>query len=136
MKKVFIVLLNMFIFFFIISALSPALKVNAIPGFSGIINGVIVGLIYGVFILIVPNILKFFKISPKTGALYLMGVIVSFFFYFIMRYIFGLIQITGGNVVLLPGFSVSLVDSTVAIVFISLFSAVVSISMQQMANSK
>jgi hypothetical protein len=70
--------------------------------------------------------------------LILMGVIVSFFFYFVSVYFLELIVITKGTVDLGISFidPIVLKDSTVAIVFLSLVSAIMSIGLELLSKNK
>jgi hypothetical protein len=136
MKKLFVVIQNMLVFFFVMNILSPAIQVNGIVGLTQVINSVFVGILYGLFIMLVPNLIKFLKMKVQTTSLYMMTILVSFIFFFLLRYSFNLIVLKGGNVTIIPGFVISLADQTVTIVFLSVIIALVSVSMLKLSEAK
>jgi hypothetical protein len=136
MKKLFVVVQNMLVFFFVMNILSPAIQVNGIVGLTQVINSVFVGILYGLFIMLVPNLIKFLKMKVQTTSLYMMTILVSFIFFFLLRYSFNLIVLKGGNVTIIPGFVISLADQTVTIVFLSVIIALVSVSMLKLSEAK
>lgn len=140
MQKVFTVILNMLIFFFLVVVLSPNIQVGSVFGIASnsVINSILVGLIYGTLIMLVPNFLKFLKLPDNGGAMVLMGVIVSFIFFFVGIYVFGFVGVNYQPVDL--GIStvspIFLKDRTVALVFLSIVSAVVSVGMGMLNKRK
>src|SRR5690606_4983292 len=95
MRQLFSVLLNLLIFFFLIGIFGSAISV---VGGNTVLNKVLVGLLFGVFMMLVPNILKFFKLPVNGGSQLLMGILVSFVFYFLSLYILNFIMITGSRI--------------------------------------
>ncbi len=136
MKKFFVVLLNMLVFFFVMNIFAPTIQVKGIPGFTQNINSILVGLLYGFFMMLVPNILKFFKLGVQTSAIYLMSVLVSFIFFFASKYLLNLINLGQGNITIIPGMTITLLDQTVTIVFLSIFTSIFSVSMIKLSSSK
>lgn len=140
MQKLFTVILNMLIFFFLVVILSPNIQVGSVFGIASnsVINSVLVGLIYGILIMLVPNFLKFLKLPDNTGAMILMGVIVSFIFFFAGIYIFGFVGVNNQpvNLGLALTSPIILQDRTVALVFLSVVSALVSMGMGMLNNKK
>jgi hypothetical protein len=135
MRQVFSILLNMLIFFFLVGIFGSAISVI---GGSSVINKVIVGLIFGIFMMLIPNVLKFFKLPVNGASLLLMGVIVSFVFYFVSIYILSIISVTGSSIDLGIAFfePILLQDRTVALVFLSLVSAGFSVGMDILSKRK
>ncbi len=135
MKTVFIVLLNMLLFFFLVGIFGNALQVSR----GTLIDKVIVGLIFGIFMAMIPSMLKFFKLPVSGGSLLLMGIIVSFVFFFLGMYIFNFIvispksSITFGIPFIDP---INLPDRTFTLVFLSLVAAFSSIGLQLMEKGK
>ena len=140
MHKVFTVILNMLIFFFLVVVLSPNIQVGSVFGIpaNSVVNSVLVGLIYGILIMLVPNFLKFIKLPDNGGAMVLMAIIVSFLFFFVGIYIFGFVGVNNQPVnlgITLVG-PILLQDRTVALVFLSIVSAVVSVGMGMLNKKK
>lgn len=135
MRQLFSVLLNLLIFFFLIGIFGSAISV---VGGNTVLNKVLVGLLFGVFMMLVPNILKFFKLPVNGGSQLLMGILVSFVFYFLSLYILNFIMITGSRIDLGLSFiqPIVLQDRTVALVFFSLVSAVFSVGMDVLSKKK
>ena len=140
MQKIFTVILNMLIFFFLVVVLSPNIQVGSVFGIAAnsVVNSVLVGLIYGLLIMLVPNFLKFLKLPDNGGAMILMGIIVSFIFFFVGIYIFGFVGVNYQpvNLGLALVSPIILQDRTVALVFLSVVSAVVSIGMGMLNKRK
>ncbi|MEO6728678.1 MAG: hypothetical protein ABIM99_02025 [Candidatus Dojkabacteria bacterium] len=140
MQKVFTVILNMLIFFFLVVILSPNIVVGSVFGIAAnsVVNSILIGLIYGVLIMLVPNFLKFLKLPDNGGAMILMGIIVSFIFFFVGLYIFGFVGVNNQpvNLGLALVSPIILQDRTVALVFLSVVSAVVSIGMGMLNRNK
>ena len=136
MKRIFVILLNLLVFFFVMNIFTPTIQVQGISGFTQTINSIVVGLIYGICMMMVPNILKFFKLSVQTSSMYLMSIFVSFLFFFISRYFFNLINLGTGNITIIPGIIISLPDQTVTIVFLSIITAIFSVSMLKLSGNK
>ncbi|MEP7104162.1 MAG: hypothetical protein ABI721_05655 [Candidatus Dojkabacteria bacterium] len=140
MHKVFVVILNMLIFFFLVVILSPNIQVGSVFGIpaNSVMNSILVGLIFGVFIMLIPNLLKFLKLPESAGSMLLMGVIVCFIFFFVGIYLFGFVGVNNQSVNLgLPFLSpIVLQDRTVALVFLSIVSALVSTGMEILSKKK
>lgn len=138
MKNIFTVVLNMLLFFFIVGVLSPAITVKGFIAGTSVLNSVIIGLIFGIFMMLIPNILKFFKLPINNGSLFLMGIIVSFAFFFLGIYLFNFISVNATSVDLgVPLLtSIRLQDRTVALVFLSIVSTALSIGMEVLNKKK
>ncbi|MFS8130460.1 MAG: hypothetical protein ACMG57_00625 [Candidatus Dojkabacteria bacterium] len=140
MQKIFTVILNMLIFFFLVVVLSPNIQVGSVFGIApnSVVNSVLVGIIYGIFIMLIPNFLKFLKLPVNGGSMILMGIIVSFIFFFVGIYIFGFVGVNNQpvNLGLALVSPIILQDRTVALVFLSIVSALVSIGMEMLNKKK
>lgn len=135
MRNIYVILLNMLIFFFLVGVLNPAIGVT---GNNSVVSKILVGLLFGVFMMLIPNVLKFLKLPVNGGSMLLMGIIVSFLFYFLSIYLFQLIIVQAANINLgipLVG-PIVLGDRTVALVFLSLVSAVLSIGLDAIGKKK
>lgn len=128
MRKVYVVLRNMLLFFFLVEVFAGALVVNR----GTVIDKILVGIVFGIFMMLIPNILKFFKMPLNSGTLMLVGVIVSFMFFFVGIYVLQIITVAPKAVDLGIAFvqPIQLTDKTVALVFLSLVSAISSIGME------
>ncbi|RMD76783.1 hypothetical protein D6810_02965 [Candidatus Dojkabacteria bacterium] len=136
MRKFFIVILNMLIFFFLADVLNPTLVVKRVLGYESVLNSVIVGVLYGVFMMLVPNLVKFFKLSLNNGSFYLFSILMAFLFFFLVKYFLGMVLIKGGVINILPGLSILVPDETFAIVFVSLISALMSVGVFKLSQSR
>jgi hypothetical protein len=133
MKFVYVTLVNMLLFFFIVTVFSGI----TVRGGS-FLEKVWVGLLFGVFMAGVPHVLKFFKLAVSSGSLLLMGVVMSFIFFFIGIYFLDLFNISRSTVDIGVSFipEISLQDRTMAIVFLSLVSAIMSIGLEILGKQK
>lgn len=127
MRQLYIILRNLLVFFFIGELFSRVL----IIGNGTFTDRFIAGVGYGLVMMLIPNIIKFFKQVPNNGSLILVGLIVSLIFFLFTSYIIGFIRISGntidfGNDLINP---IKLADNTIALVYLSVTSAVLSIGL-------
>lgn len=134
MRNIYVLIRNMLLFFFLVVVFSGPLLIRN----GTFLDKLLVGLLFGLFMMLIPNILKFFKLPVNSGTLILMGVITAFVFYFVALYVFNFITVVGGSVDLGLGFidPIKLQDKTVALVFLSLVSAVFSIGLEILGKKK
>jgi len=134
MRTVYVILRNMLLFFFLVVIFGGALRINR----GSVLDELIVALVFGIFMAVIPNILKFFKLPVNAGSLILMGIIVSFVFFFVGLYVFNFITITGQNIVLGISFldPIVLRDKTFTLVILSLVAAALSIGLEIMSTKK
>ncbi len=136
MRNLYVLIRNMLLFFFLVVVFSGPLLIRN----GTFLDKLLVGLLFGLFMMLIPNVLKFFKLPVNNGSLLLMGVIVAFLFFFVALYnpFLPLITVVGGNVDLGLGFiqPIKLQDKTVALVFLSLVSAVISIGLEILSKKK
>ena len=134
MRNIYVLIRNMLLFFFLVVVFSGPLLIRN----GTFLDKLLVGLLFGLFMMLIPNILKFFKLPVNSGSLILMGVIVAFVFYFVALYVFNFITVVGGSVDLGLGFiePIKLQDKTVALVFLSLVSALASIGLEILGKKK
>lgn len=134
MRNVYVTLRNMMLFFFLVVVFGGALRINN----GRVLDEIIVALVFGIFMSLIPNILKFFKLPVNPGSLILMGVIVSFVFFFVGLYLFSFINITGQSIVLGISFidPIVLPDKTFTLVILSVVAAVFSIGLELMSQKK
>ena len=135
MRKVFLVLLNLLIFFFVIGIFGSAFSIT---GGDTIINRLAIGLVFAVLMAFVPNVLKFFKIQINFASMFLVTILLSFLFFFLALYFFGVISINAvtidiGLQIIKP---IELADRTVALLILSIFAAILSVSMEDLSQRK
>jgi len=132
MKNVYVTLRNMMLFFFLVVIFGGALRINN----GKVLDEIIVALVFGVFMSFIPNILKFLKLPVNPGSMILMGVIVSFVFFFVGLYLFNFINIIGQTIVLGISFldPIVLPDKTFTLVVLSLVAAIFSIGLELMSQ--
>lgn len=133
MKEVYVTLRNMLLFFFIVAVFSGTIIVRN----NTVADKVIVGLVFGLVMAFLPMMLKFFKLPVNTGSLLLVGIVFSFLFYFLGLYVIEFISITGGRVdVGISDLDFTFEDKTVALVVLSVTSAVLSIVLETLGKQK
>lgn len=133
MKQVYIVIRNLLLFFFLVAIFAGTINVND----NTVLDKIIVGAVFGIVMMMLPNFLKFLKIPVNTGSLLLIGVIASFLFFFLGLYVIEFISITGGSVNFgISDLTFTLKDKTVALVVLSVTSAVLSVVLETMSKSK
>lgn len=133
MRELYVTLRNMLLFFFIVAVFSGTIVVRD----NTVVDKILVGLAFGAVMASLPMLLKFFKLPVNTGSLLLVGIVFSFLFYFLGLYVIEFITITGGTV----DFGVSdldykFEDKTVALVVLSVTSAILSIVMESLSKQK
>lgn len=133
MKNVFVVIVNMLLFFFLADVLGNIMNIA-----DGTLFGkILVGLIFGVVIMLIPNILKFFKLPVTNASSFLLGIIVTFAFFLIAN-MAKLITISTGSlsfgIAFLP--PISLPNATMTIVFLSILATALSIGLEMLNKKK
>lgn len=133
MRNIYVVLRNMLLFFFLVAIFDGTISVND----NTVMDKVIVGVAFGFVMMLLPNALKFFKLPVNSSSLLLLGVIMSFAFYFVGLYILEFLTITGNNVNLgLSEVNIKFEDRTVALVVLSIVSALTSVLLETMSKKK
>ncbi|MCS7317779.1 MAG: hypothetical protein NZZ41_05680 [Candidatus Dojkabacteria bacterium] len=88
-----------------------------------------VGIVFSIFLLLVPSILKSLKLPITSGSLLMMNFIVGFVFFFTGFYLFNFLKIPDKGII---DFGVSFIapiyiqDKTVSLLFLTLFSTSIS----------
>lgn len=132
MRGIYLVLRNFLVFFFLVSIF------NGVSIIQGLIGTILVGIIFGILMMLVPAILAFFKIKPNFWSTLLLGIIVAFIFFFLMRMGFlgigtiGSTEINWGA----PGLGVLRMDDLTTLVVISLVSALATVGMEALSGDK
>jgi len=123
----------MLLFFFII-----AMFTNVRVQEGTFLDKALVGILFGIFMALVPSILKFFKLPVNGGSLFIMGLVMSFVFYFVSIYFFDLLDVSRSvfnlGISFIP--EINLEDRTVAMVFLSFVSAIMSIGLEMLSKNK
>lgn len=135
MHKLFLILLNLLIFFFLISIFDSAFSIS---GEATIVYKLLVGLAFAVLLSFSSNILKFFKIQINFASLFLVSFVIAFIFFFVALYLLGLIYVNKsvidfGLPFLVP---IELSDRTMALVFLSVVSSFLSVLMQDLSDRR
>jgi hypothetical protein len=130
MKNLYIVVVNALLFFFI------AQIVNGIKISNGtVISIILVGLLFGLTMMMVPIILRFFKISVTTGSKMLLALVLSFVFFFLIHTGFaGIGRITGSTINFGIGDPIRLAGSLETLMVASIVSALSSIGLQRLSE--
>ena len=128
MKFLYIYLRSLFLFYFVASLFNPVLKAGT-NSFSDLI---VSGLIFGLLLALLPQLLSFMKIKENNGALFLGGIVLVFAFYFVSHYAFKLFTIAASKqeVQVWKGVGFTIDDQTLALILISVVSAGLSVIMQ------
>lgn len=131
MSKLYTIIINTLLFFFIVTV------VNGVVISGGTVVGkTLAGLVFGLLIMLVPLVLKFFKITVNAASQLLLATLISFLFFFLIYigvFPFGSI---GGSVIDF-GFganSVMRIDPLGTLIFVALFSAVSSTLLQLLSE--
>jgi len=125
MKNLYLILRNLMVFTFIVVIFGS----NNIIKDNSVSSILLVGLLFGIVMMLIPSVLKYFKLPITPSTVFVMSLIFSFLFYFLGLYVFNLINIPSSGVL---DFGVSFIqpiklqDRTVTIVLLSLFSAFIS----------
>lgn len=131
MKDVYVILRNMLLFFFLVAIFDGTIVVME----NTVVDKTLVGLGFGLVMMLLPNMLKFFKLPVNNGSMLLLGVIVSFAFYFVGLYLMDFVAITGNYVNLgISDINIKFEDRTVALVVLSVTSALASVFLDTMSK--
>lgn len=135
MHKVFLILLNLFIFFFLIGIFDEAFSIR---GDNTVASNLLVGLGFAVLMSLSSNVLKFFKIQINFASLFLVSFVVAFLFFFVAIYLLQIIYVNSATIdfglpFLLP---IQLSDKTMALVFLSLSSSFLSVLMEDLSERR
>lgn len=135
MRKLFTILINLLIFFFLLGIFNNAFS---IVGGDTVVNKLIIGLIFAVLMAIVPNIIKFFKVEVNTASTFLVSLLLSFIFYYLSIYILGLISVNLTTIDLGISFihPIDLKDRTVALLFLTAVSTLFSVLMEDLRDRR
>jgi hypothetical protein len=130
MKNLYVVIVNALLFFFIVQI------VNGIRISNGtVISTIFVGLLFGLTMMMVPIILRFFKISVTTGSRMLLALVLSFLFFFLIHTGFASIgKITGSTINFGIGDPIKLAGSLETLMVASIVSALSSIGLQRLSE--
>jgi len=125
----------MLVFFFLITVFGAG---NILRD-SSLANTIGIGLVYGILMMLIPNILKFLKLPVNTGSLILMAILISFLFFFTGLYILGIFTVPAGGVI---DFGIAFIsplvmaDRTVALVVLTIFSALASVGLEVLSKAR
>ncbi len=131
MKKVFTVVINALLFFFIVGVVSGVTIYN-----GTLISVIIAALIFGLLMLAVIFILKFFKINVNFWSKLLLSVVLAFvFFFMIYNGILGIGSISSSVVDFGLGITVLRLDALGTLIFVSLVSGAASAGLDWLSKA-
>jgi hypothetical protein len=125
MLKVYRIVLNILIFFFVWAIFEKSILI----GGGQFVDKLGAALVFGLITAFVPNILKFFKLPVNTGSTFLITLILTFLYLFIQLSVFNTMNLTGQSVNLgidLIG-QIQIQDKTNALVLLSLLLSSLSV---------
>lgn len=125
MRAVYEVVINALVFFFIVTVFN-GVQLN---GSSTLLAKIVAAIIFGLVMLAVPNILKAMKIPDTTGARLLLGLVLSFAFFFILYTGVGSVATIGGSTIDLglgPSSIIKLAGSLETLIAVSIATAFTS----------
>lgn len=133
MKNVYNWALGFFVFFFLVAIFAPIMSFTRWGDFDG---RFISAFLFGIVVAMLPTILGFFKIKENNGALFLIGSMVNFIFYFLGYYALNLFEIAERGTVAFfhSSLRVTVEDKVLALFLISLLSSVIIVSLQSISR--
>ncbi|MCA9379473.1 hypothetical protein KC640_03525 [Candidatus Dojkabacteria bacterium] len=129
-KKIYAALTNMLLFYFILGLVS-GMSVNG----DSLALDVLIGLVFGAIMAYTPEVLAFFKISVNAWSSLLISIVLSFIFFFVASSLLGVIAFGATDTNL--GFAdvvLQLPDALSTLIFVSLISALGSVSLKQLSK--
>ena len=96
---------------------------------------VLIGLVFGAIMAYTPEVLAFFKISVNAWSSLLISIVLSFIFFFVASSLLGVIAFGATDTNL--GFAdvvLQLPDALSTLIFVSLISALGSVSLKQLSK--
>jgi hypothetical protein len=135
MKRSFSILLNLLVFFFILGIFGSAFSIT---GGDTVVNRLMLGIVFAVLMSLAPNVLKFFKIDVNGWSLLIISILLAFIFFFISLYVLGLISVQASTINIGLTFMqpIHLQDRTIAMVFLSVSSSIISVVMDTLSKSR
>lgn len=135
MKRLYSILTNTLVFFFISSVFDSILSIGVD---DTIVNKLIIGFLFGFLVSLVPNILMFFKIQINIASQFLVAFFISFLFFFLSIYIFEFLIVNPSVLDIgIDLFSqVELTDRTVGLIFLSILSSLTAVLIKELEERK
>lgn len=127
--RLYEVIINLLLFYFVTSV------INGVTIREGnLLSTIIVGIVFGVLMAAVPQMLGFFKINVNTWASLLLSIMLSFIFLFILSTL-GIALFTAATIDLgLPGLIITLNDGISSLLFLSVLIALFSVGLKQLGK--
>lgn len=127
--RIYEVIINLLLFYFLTSV------VNGVAVREGnLLSTILVGVVFGVLMAAVPNILQFFKITVNVWSSILIAVVLSFIFMFVLSTL-GIAVFSAATIDLgIPGLVITLNDPITSLLFLSVLSAVLSVGLKQLGK--
>lgn len=131
MKNIYIVIVNALLFFFVATIIDGIRIAN-----GSVLSKILLGLAFGLLVMLVPTILKFFKISVTTGSKMLLTLVLTFLFFFLLHTGFGgFASITASTIDLGIGSDpIRLPGSLETLMVAALTSALASVGLQRLSE--
>ncbi len=125
MKKLNDILVNTLIFFFVVTLLEGAVRLNTS---SGLLDRILVGLIYGITVAFGRNIIKFFKLPVTNVLIFVATFGLSLLFSLVCAYVLRLLVFTDASINL--GLSsiqpIEFADPTISLLVFSIITSVLT----------
>jgi hypothetical protein len=127
MRQVYSIIQNALVFF-LVTEIFVGVMVVGNGSFS---DKFLTAIIYGSFITIIPNLLKFMKLNVNSGSLILAGLLVALLFYILGFYLLGFLNFTGNTIDLGTSVisTIKVADKTIGMIYLSVISAIASVGM-------
>ncbi len=131
LKKAYIVIVNALLFFFLVSVVN-GVQINS----GNVWTKSLIGALFGILMLLVPNLLQFFKISVNMWSRLLLSIVMSFIFFFFLYSGIGQISSFGPTVIDLGigGALITIADGLGTLVFVSVLSALASVGINRLSQ--
>jgi hypothetical protein len=131
LKKAYIVIVNALLFFFIVSIVNGVV-INA----GNVWTKTVIGVLFGLLMLIVPNLLQFFKISVNMWSRLLLSIVLAFVFFFVLYSGIGGLASFGPTLidVGLGGALIKIADGLGTLVFVTLVTALGSVGIHRLSQ--
>ncbi|MBL8015094.1 MAG: hypothetical protein JNK26_02820 [Candidatus Doudnabacteria bacterium] len=127
--RIYEVIINLLLFYFVTSV------INGVTIREGnLLSTIIVGIVFGVLMAAVPQMLGFFKINVNTWASLLLSIMLSFIFLFILSTL-GIAVFAAAVIDLgLPGLVIAINDAISSLLFLSVLIALLSVGLKQLGK--
>lgn len=131
---VYVVIRNSLLFFFLISVFESGINIS-----QGLFGKIMLGVFFGLIMVSVPFLLGFFKMPDNFWAMMLLGIVLSFLYFFLLKSGFlGLVTFADRTVIDwgISGIAPLVLDDISTLVVISVTSALTSAGLDNLSGNK